>query len=80
MRLDDRLSKNNINKAIADAKADEYYAEEPDWMIYDVRKRQNSIDKDRGVFDVDREHAINTAKSVFDAQAIFHTSPGTGDQ
>lgn len=73
MRLDDRLAKDSLKKQDPPPQ-DLYYAEEPDWYIYDERKRQPYMNKNVGVFEVTDERALNTEKSVFDRQAVFNIS------
>ena len=73
MGLDDRLVK-DTKKRVEDSNKEPFYAEEPDWLIYDERKKQPFMNKNRGVFEVTDEKAINTEKSVFDRTAVFDLS------
>ncbi len=73
MALDDRLLGNirSIDKKAA--RQNLYYAEEPDWMIYDERKAPGSINDYKGITEEKDLKSINTAPSVFEKGTIFHT-------
>ena len=72
MELDDRLFRDLKRNEQAAAK-DAYYAEEPDWMIYEKRKSQVPMNEYRGVFDHKDETSINTAPSIFEQGTVFRT-------
>lgn len=50
-----------------------YYAEEPDWMIYEQRGRNKPLNEYKGIFDATDETSINKAPSIFDKGTIFKT-------
>ncbi len=70
MDIDDRLFRDMRRNERA-AGQDAYYAEEPDWMIYENRERQQPLNEYRGVFEKKDETSINTAPSVFEKGTIF---------
>ena len=73
MELDNRLL-NDIRKIDQKAARENlYYAEEPDWMIYEERKREDPLNKYRGVYDTADERSINKAPSIYDKGTIFRT-------
>ncbi|MBR6390711.1 MAG: hypothetical protein IKS16_05145 [Lachnospiraceae bacterium] len=73
--INDELIRKNKEKNEKDIKIGSgYYDEEEETYMYDVRKRQPFInDTEAGVFDIKNQTGINTAKSVFDREAVFHT-------
>ncbi len=79
MGLDDRLVKDSRKRA-EDSGKEPYYAEEPDWLIYDERKKQPYMNKNRGVFETSDEKALNTSKSVFDRTAVFALGSGKKEE
>ncbi len=44
-----------------------------DYYMYDTRKWAGFLNSNRSVFDNKDETSINTAPSIFDKTAIFHT-------
>ncbi len=72
MGLDDRLFR-ELKRNEKAAARDQYYAEEPDWMIYEDRTRDIPLNEYKGIFDVTDEKSINRAPSVFDKGTIFRT-------
>ena len=73
MDLDDRLL-GNLRKIDRDHESQNlYYAEEPDWMIYETRKKETPLNAYRGVFTEKDERSINTAPSVFEKGTLFKT-------
>ncbi|MBR3539780.1 MAG: hypothetical protein IKN79_12005 [Eubacterium sp.] len=73
MALDDRLFRDMRRNEKKAAGQDLYYAEEPDWMIYEERERGESLNRFRGIYNVADERSINRAPSVFDKGTIFRT-------
>ncbi|MBR3539381.1 MAG: hypothetical protein IKQ49_05510 [Eubacterium sp.] len=73
MGLDDRLFRELKKNEKAAADRDQYYAEEPDWMIYEKRDREKPLNEYKGVYEVTDERSINTAPSVFEKGTIFRT-------
>lgn len=73
MELDDRLLRDIRKNERNSAQQDAYYADEPDWMIYEERKREEPLNQYRGAFDVADERSINKAPSVFDKGTVFRT-------
>ncbi len=51
---------------------DPYYAEEPDWMEYTERRREEALNRNRGAFSIKDKTSINTAPSVFEKGVLFH--------
>lgn len=47
--------------------------EEEEWLMYDERKSQESLNRVEGVFTEKAKHGINTEPSVFDRTAVFRT-------
>ena len=73
MELDDRLLRDIRKNEKNNSQQDPYYAVEPDWMIYEERKRQDPLNQYKGTFDVTDERSLNKAPSVFERGTIFHT-------
>ncbi len=70
MRIDDRLAKQNqelLKKKKQQAEEDE------DTLTYAQRKRMQPLNKTKSAFADNSGDGINTAKSIFDKTAIFHT-------
>ena len=74
MGLDERLIKDNRKKTGMANRGDSYYEDEPDWLMYDEKKKRPDFNKDEGVFANTDRQAINTRKSVFDSQAVFKST------
>ncbi len=74
--LNERLALEQEKKKQERAKA---AAEEEDeeTLRYDVRPKQASINEDSGVFNIKKQTGINSAPSVFDKTAVFHTGTGS---
>ena len=72
MELDDRLIR-DLRRNEKAAARDPYYADEPDWMIYENRERDVPLNEYRGVFDQKDETSINKAPSIFEKGTIFKT-------
>ena len=75
MGLDERLLR-DIRKS--KNTSDPYYAEEPDWMIYEERKLETPLNEFMGIYDRADERSINKAPSVFDKGTIFRTGEKKG--
>ncbi|MCR5487027.1 MAG: hypothetical protein K6F35_05795 [Lachnospiraceae bacterium] len=45
--------------------------EEEEWLMYDERKSQESLNRVEGAFTEKAKHGINTEPSVFDRTAVF---------
>jgi len=80
MRLTDRMiyetkKVNQQKKKENDIQQDQ--DEDETGMAYMPRPRMVPLNDYKGVFDHTDETSINTAKSVFDRTAVFHTN-GTG--
>ena len=73
MGLYDRLVSDIRNKS-KNASSDLYYAEEPDWMIYEERKVEEPLNENKGIYADEDLKSINTAPSVFEKGTIFRTS------
>ena len=73
MELDDRLFRELRKNEKAVMGRDQYYAEEPDWMIYEERKVNTPLNEFKGIFDVTDESSVNKAPSVFEKGTIFKT-------
>jgi len=73
MGLYDRLVSDIRNKS-KNASGDLYYAEEPDWMIYEERKVEEPLNENKGIYADEDLKSINTAPSVFEKGTIFRTS------
>ena len=71
MRIDDRLAKQN--KDIQKKKKRYYDDDGEETLTYDRRLRMEPLNKTKGAFGDDKGGGINTAPSVFDRTAIFHT-------
>ena len=50
-----------------------------DYYMYMDRKPAGFLNDYRGVFDTKDEKALNTAPSIFDRTAIFHTKKNDGE-
>ena len=78
MRITDRLIKQQ-NKAIREQirrredQQPEFQDEEEGYYMYQSRSRMEPLNTGRSVFDRKDDTSINTAPSVFDRTAIFHT-------
>ncbi|MBR6257309.1 MAG: hypothetical protein IKR23_08020 [Lachnospiraceae bacterium] len=76
MRLTDRMIEetkklNRQKKKENDIQQDQ--DEDEMGMMYMPRPANRYLNKDKGVFGNDDDTSINTAKSVFDRTAVFHT-------
>lgn len=72
MEIDDRLLR-EMRRNEREAGRDPYYAEEPDWMIYQDRERTAPLNEERGIYRKKDEISINTAPSIFEKGTIFRT-------
>ncbi len=73
MGLNDRLTRDLERSGRKAVQRDPYYEEEPDWMLYEKREREEPLNRYRGSFDKKDERSINTAPSVFEKGTIFKT-------
>lgn len=73
MELDENLQREIRKNERARARENEYYADEPDWMIYEDRKIETPLNEFKGIFDLTDETSINTAPSIFEKGTIFKT-------
>ena len=78
MRITKELIKNNYdqNQKEIRKKEDQSMAFEEDvgdYLMYDNYKPEGFLNGYRGVFDTTDEKSLNTAPSIFDKTAIFHT-------
>lgn len=78
MRITDRLIENQnkvIRKEIRDKEDNqpEFQDEEEGYFMYTDRPYFGDLNSNRSVFDTTDTTSINTAPSVFDRTAIFHT-------
>ena len=72
MEIDERLLR-EMRKNEQAANRDPYYAEEPDWMIYQKRERSAPLNEEGGIYRKKDDVSINTAPSVFEKGTIFRT-------
>ncbi|MBR0146734.1 MAG: hypothetical protein IJM25_08755 [Eubacterium sp.] len=73
MEIDEELLREMRKNERSRQKEELYYAEEPDWMIYQERKREVPLNEFGGIFQKKDETSINTAPSVFEKGTIFKT-------
>ena len=73
MGLNERLYRDLERNERKRNSQDPYYADEPDWMIYEDRKMGEPLNRFKGSFAVKDETSINTAPSVFEKGTIFRT-------
>ncbi|MCR5503018.1 MAG: hypothetical protein K6F53_08410 [Lachnospiraceae bacterium] len=68
MQIDDRLVRMNRQKNRKKGPG-----EEEDTLLYADRKREESVNRNRGVFEEKSFGGINSMESVFDRTAVFRT-------
>ncbi|MCR4909371.1 MAG: hypothetical protein K5985_11130 [Lachnospiraceae bacterium] len=73
MNLGERLDRKIRRAAAPKSPEDLYYDTEADWMEYAPRKSEGNINENEGAFVRENISGINTARSVFDATAVFRT-------
>ena len=83
MKMTDRIVADaNANKKELDKKRAQYYYDDLNGtemgMAYEHPIPMMNINSKKSVFDTPDETSINTAKSVFDRTAIFHTNSQEG--
>lgn len=67
MRLSDRLAMQQMRKS----GSGNGRVEEEETLTYQNRKRETSLNEERGVFQGKTFEGINTEKSIFDRTAVF---------
>lgn len=73
--FDDKLQKKFQKDEDRRKKPSDYYDEEEETYMYDVKKPMAFINEgEHGVFDITKQTGLNSAKSVFDKGATFKTS------
>ena len=73
--FDDKLQKKFQKDEDRRKKPADYYDEEEETYMYDVKKPMAFINEgEHGVFDITKQTGLNSAKSVFDKGATFKTS------
>ncbi len=78
MNLGERLDKRIRKTAAPKGPEDLYYDTEADWMEYAPRETEGNLNENEGVFVRENIGGINTAKSVFDATAVFRVKQDEG--
>lgn|GEM_PF-1452868 len=78
MRITEGLIKKNFDQNQKDIRAKEdksmvFEEDVGDYLMYDDYKSEGFLNGYRGVFDTKDEKSLNTAPSIFDKTAIFHT-------
>ncbi len=78
MRITEGLIKKTFDQNQKDIRAKEdksvlFEEDVGDYLMYMDRKASGNLNDYRGVFDTKDEKSINTAPSIFDKTAIFHT-------
>ena len=73
MNLDHDLLREIQKQERKRERENQYYAEEPDWMIYEDRKSSVPLNEFKGIFDASDQTSINKAPSVFEKGTIFNT-------
>jgi len=73
MNLDHDLLREIQKQERKRERENQYYADEPDWMIYEDRKSSVPLNEFKGIFDASDQTSINKAPSVFEKGTIFNT-------
>ncbi len=78
MRITKELIKNNYDQNQKEIRKKEdqsmvFEEDVGDYLMYDNYKPEGFLNGYRGVFDTTDEKSLNTAPSIFDKTAIFHT-------
>ena len=78
MRITKELIKNNYDQNQKEIRKKEdqsmvFEEDVGDYLMYDNYKPEGFLNEYRGVFDTTDEKSLNTAPSIFDKTAIFHT-------
>ena len=78
MRITKELIKNNYDQNQKEIRKKEdqsmvFEEDVGDYLMYDDYKPEGFLNGYRGVFDTTDEKSLNTAPSIFDKTAIFHT-------
>ena len=72
MRIDERLTKQN-QEILKRKKKQQLAEEDEETLSYAERPIMKPINKNKGAFEGREGDGINTAQSVFDRTAVFHT-------
>ena len=73
MNLDHDLLREIQKQERKRERENQYYVDEPDWMIYEDRKSSVPLNEFKGIFDASDQTSINKAPSVFEKGTIFNT-------